>query len=121
MVILALLIKFQMKERRKQQLLKRKNFLPALVLTVLLWSLLFLLVYFVDPGTFGMIFVFFVLFFTAILFTFSLIFAGTRQGLIGSIALTIFAVLLYLGVGNWLNFILIVAIGVCIELYFGHT
>jgi len=110
-----------MKEKRKQQVLKRKNFLPTLLITVLLWLLLAGLVYFVDPGNFAAVPVFFVLLFTALLFTFSLLFTNTRRGLIGSVSLSIFFVLAYLGVGNILNLLLIVAIAVSIELYFGQT
>src|SRR3990167_4156678 len=106
-----------MKERRKQQVLKRKNFLPTLLVTILLWMLLAGLVYFVDPATFGVIPLFFALFFTALLFTFSLLFASIRRGLISALSLFLFAVLAYLGVGNILNLLLILAIAICIEIY----
>ena len=104
-------------KNRKAQVLKRKNFLPTLLITILLWLLLGGLVYFVDPGSFSAIPAFFVLFFTVLLFTFSLLFADSRRGLISSISLTLFCLLAYLGVGNILNLILIVAIAVCIEIY----
>jgi hypothetical protein len=110
-----------MKEKRKQQVLKRKNFLPTLLITILLWGLLAGLIYFVDPGTFGMVILFFLILFITLLFTFSLIFASTRRGLIGSISLLFFFILAYLGVGNILNLLLIVAIAISLELYFGHT
>jgi hypothetical protein len=110
-----------MKERQKQQVLKRRNFLPTLLVTVLLWLLLAGLIYFVDPGTFGAVPLFFVLFFAALLFTFSFLFGSTRRGLITSISLSLFSILAYLGVGNILNLLLIVAIAISIELYFGHT
>ena len=35
----------------REQILKRKNFLPTLLVTILLWILLGALVYFVDPET----------------------------------------------------------------------
>ena len=103
---------------RSVQKLKRRNFLPTLLFTILLWILLAGLIYFVDPNSFAAIPVFFVLLFTALLFTFSLLFTSTRRGLIVSIALSLYAVLAYLGVGNVLNLLLIVAIAVCVELYF---
>lgn len=103
---------------RKQQVLKRKNFLPTLLLTILLWLLLTTLVYFADPQTFGAIPLFFLLLFISFLFTFSLIFANSRRGLVASISLILFSILLFLGVGNLLNLILILAIGTCTELYF---
>lgn len=106
------------KNLRKQQVLKRKNFLPTLLITILLWLLLGGLVYFIDPATFAAIPLFFILIFSCLLFTFSLIFAGQRRGLIISIALTVFLGLAYLGIGNILNLVLILAIAICIELYF---
>jgi len=102
----------------REQILKRKNFLPTLLVTVLLWLLLGALVYFVDPQTFGVIPLFFVTVFVSFLFMFSLIFANSRRGLIISISLSLYILLMYLGVGNILNLILIVAIAACIELYF---
>jgi predicted ABC-type exoprotein transport system permease subunit len=106
------------KKSHREQALKRKNFLPTLLVTVLLWILLGGLIYFVDPGTFGVIYLFFLLIFACFLFTFSLIFANSRRGMVATIASTLFLILFYLGVGNILNLILIVAIAVCIELYF---
>jgi len=106
------------KNSHKQQSLKRKNFLPTLLITILLWSVLGSLVYFIDPGTFAVISLFFTLIFFCLLFTFSLIFANSRRGIVATIAITFFLLLMYLGVGNILNFILIVAIATCIELYF---
>jgi hypothetical protein len=108
------------RDLRKQQVLKRKNFLPTLIITIFLWTGLGGLIYFVDPGTFGAVFLFFILFFASLLFTFSLLFANSRRGLISTFAITLFAILLYLGVGNILNFLLLVAIAACIELYFAH-
>lgn len=106
------------KNSHKQQILKRKNFLPTLLLTVVLWGLLAGLIYFVDPETFGAVSLFFVLVFFCLLFTFSLIFANSRRGMVASVAVTFFLLLTYFGIGNILNAILIIAIALCIELYF---
>lgn len=106
-----------MKERRKAQILKRKNFLPTLVLTLLLWIATGFLVYAIDPFSFAAVPAFFVLIFLALLFTFSLIFANTRRGLVVSISLILFLILRYLGIGNILNFLLIAGIATAIELY----
>lgn len=106
------------RQNRKEQVLKRKNFLPTLLLTILFWILLGALVYFVDPGIFGVVPLFFVTLFVALLFTFSLVFANSRRGLLASLSLSLFLILRYLGVGNWLNLVLILAIASCIELYF---
>jgi hypothetical protein len=106
-----------MKERRKQQILKRRNFLPTLLVTIILWLLLGGLIYFIDPGTFGAVPLFFILFFAALLFTFSFLFGSTRRGLITSLSLSLFSTLAYLGVGNIINLLLILAIAISIELY----
>lgn len=100
-----------------EQKLKRKNFLPTLIVTVFLWILLAGIVYFIDPNIFLAVPLFFVLLFITFLFTFSLLFGSRRRGIITTISSTLFLLLAYLGVGNILNFLLIVAIAVCIELY----
>lgn len=105
------------KARRKEQNLKRKNFLPTLLLIILLWLLLFGLIYFVDPTLFGALPAFFILVFASLLFTFSLIFANSRQGLILTSTITIFLILSYLGVGNILNVLLLSGVAISIELY----
>jgi len=53
-------------QKHRAQAVKRRNFLPTLPFTILLWILLAGLVYFVDPGMFGAIPAFFVLFFSII-------------------------------------------------------
>jgi hypothetical protein len=108
------------KELRKQAILKRKNFLPSLIFTIILWVALGAVAYFVDPSTFGAIYLFFLLVFFSLLFTFSLLLGSTRKGLILSISLTIFLILRYFGVGNILNLVLILALGVTAELYFAR-
>lgn len=109
------------RKNRQQQILKRKNFFPTLLITVLLWGLTGTLVYLIDPSTFGAVPLFFVLIFSSILFTFSLLFAASRRGLIAAISITLFLILAYLGVGNILNLVLILAIAICIEIYFART
>jgi hypothetical protein len=103
---------------RNEQILKRKNFLPTLIITVFLWLILAGVIYFIDPDTFLAVPLFFLLLFSASLFTSSLLFASSRRGLIIASFLTFFALLSYLGVGNFLNLILIIAIVTCIEVYF---
>ncbi|QQG41940.1 MAG: hypothetical protein HYV90_01350 [Candidatus Woesebacteria bacterium] len=104
--------------RHTEQKLKRKNFFPTLLVTILLWLGTAGIVYFVDPGTFGATPLFFIVAFFTLLFTFSLLFADSRRGMVTTIASTLFLTLLYLGVGNVLNLILITAIVICIEMYY---
>lgn len=107
-----------MKEKRKEQTRRRKNFLPTLIVTLLLWSLTASLVYFVDPETVLAVPGFFVLVFLSLLFTFSTMFANSRQGFLISIGITLFLILRYFGVGNILNFLLISGLLVTAEIYF---
>ena len=109
-----------MNTHRRVQILKRKNFFPTFIITVLLWGLLASFIYFVDPRGFAAIPIFFILVFMALLFTISLIFVDRRRGFLGAIAITFFLILTLLGVGNILNFILILAITICVELYFAY-
>ncbi len=106
------------RDLRKQQILKRKNFLPALVLTIILWLALSGVIYFLDPDVMGTIFIFFILTFAAILFTFSLILGDTKRGFITAISALLFLILRYFGVGNILNLILIAGLALVCELYF---
>lgn len=104
------------KDKRQKEVKLRKNFFPTLAVSLLLWGLIALLIYFVEPDTFGAVFIFLLLCFTALLFTFSLAFANSRRGFIAAVALTLFLVLRYFGVGNILNFLLISTLAIILEL-----
>ena len=110
-----------MKEKRKKQIRRRKNFLPTLIVTLLLWSLTFSLVYFIDPETALAVPGFFVLIFLSLLFTFSTIFASSRRGFLISFGIILFLILRYFGVGNILNFLLISGLLITAEIYFRRT
>lgn len=104
-------------ERQK----KRKNFLPTLIITFLLWGVFSFIVYFVDPGSFGSILLFFFVLWFCFLFTFSILLANTRRGFIASLGLIIFLLLRFFGIGNLLNFLLISSVAVSIEFYFSKN
>ncbi len=108
-----------MKKALRQKLLKnRKNFFPTLAITVLLWLTIFLLIYFVEPGSPFAVPAFFILIFLAFLFTFSTALANSRRGLILSSAVTVFLLLRYLGVGNIINLLLIAGIVITLEVFY---
>ena len=100
---------------------QRKSFLPSLIIAVLLWIGLGLIVYFVNPYSFGAMPMLLITIFLATLFTFALIFANTRRGVLVSLIVTIFLILRYFGIGNVLNFILLSGLGITIELFFLKT
>jgi hypothetical protein len=104
--------------KRKKEIKLRKNFLPTLLAIVLLWSGVVFVVYFMDPATFGVIPLFLFLLYLSLLFTFATIFANTRRGLIISLLTILFLILRYLGVGNVLNLLLILGLGIAVEVYF---
>jgi hypothetical protein len=105
---------------RKGRQRKRKNFLPTLIITVTLWLTTLALIFFVTPTNYAAIPLFFVLLFFALLFTFSLILANARRGLIASTGITFFLLLRYLGVGHIVNLLLIVAVVITVEYYFSR-
>jgi len=102
---------------RRKEIIKRKNFFPTLIVTIIVWLSLGFLVYFVEPDFLFAIPLFFVLVFFALLFTFSTILVNSRQGLIVSSALTTFLILRYFGVGNIINFLLLMGLAITLELF----
>ncbi|OGM20708.1 hypothetical protein A2714_03430 [Candidatus Woesebacteria bacterium RIFCSPHIGHO2_01_FULL_38_9] len=109
------------RERRQKEAKLRKNFFPSLIIILILWSLVTALIYFASPETFGIIPLFFVLIFLALSITLSTLFANTRRGVISAVAITVFILLRYFGVGNIVNFLLLIGLGIVIELYFSRV
>ena len=105
-------------KKRQKEVKLRKNFLPTLVVIFVLWSSVAYMIFFVDPTTSAAIPIFFLLVFLTLLFTTATLFAHTRRGIIISSFLTVFLILLYLGVGTLINFILLLLIALIIEVYF---
>lgn len=81
------------KELRKQIVLKRKNFLPSLIITILLFISLVSIVYFTNPKYSIFTVLFFINLFTFLFFVFSLIFISSKKGFIISLCVTILAIL----------------------------
>jgi len=108
------------KENRLKRVKLRKNFFPTLSVIFAFLGLIILIVYFVDPNTFAIIPVFFLLIFFTLLLIASTLFANTRRGFIVSLCLTSFLLLIYLGVGNVLNLLLILGLAVAAEIYFSR-
>lgn len=104
-------------EKRKQIILKRKNFLPSLVITIVLFMFLVSTVFFLDPGESFSVVLFFILTFLFLIFLMSLVLGDKRRGLIYSSLVTVFILLRYYGVGNILNLLLIVGLGIVSETY----
>lgn len=105
------------KETRREMILRRKNFLPSLVITFLLLISLVAIIYFTDPNLSLFRFLFFINLFGFLFFLFSILFASSKRGLIISVCLSVFAVFRYFGIGNILNAILITSLGIIAEIY----
>lgn len=103
---------------------RRKNYLPTLILIVLLWSLLSLMLFFVEPGLIkdilipGVYLPFFLVFFPASWFTLAIIWGNTRHGLLIAIGLNVFLLLKIFQFGNLLNLVLILGILIAVDRYF---
>ena len=110
-----------MKDRRKKEIKNRKSFLPTLAVTIFLWLTLGFLIYFVSPDFVLSIPLFFLITFSCLFFTFSIIFANSRTGLVISLAATFFIILRYFGVGNILNALLLTGLAIAIEIYFWYS
>lgn len=105
------------KEIRQEMILRRKNFLPSLIVISILFTVLIGIVYFTDPANQIFIFLFFLCLFLFLFFLLSLILANTRRGFISSVCITIFIIFRFFGVGNAINAILIVSLGIIAEIY----
>ncbi len=102
---------------RRKKIRRRKNFFPTLIIIVISWFAVAAIIYFISPATLGIVPLFFLIFFIALLFTFSTLLANSERGLIIAFTATLFLLLRYLGVGNIINFLLIVGLGITTDLY----
>lgn len=105
-------------KRFKHQRTKRKNYFLTFLLTIFFWLLLAVYVYFVDPQSPFAVPGFMTIFFLAFLFLSSIIFTGLTHGLIATIALEVFLLLRLFGVGNILNFLLLLGVAIALDIYF---
>lgn len=105
------------KEIRKQMVLRRKNFLPSLIITFILLLALISTIFFLDPAKSLNIFLFITNLFVFLIFLFSLILGSSKLGLIISFCITLFIILRYFGIGNILNAVLIAGLGIIALLY----
>ena len=102
---------------------RRKNYLPTLILIVILWSLLGLMIYAVEPTLIkdilvpGLYLPFFLIFFPASFFSLAAIWGNPRRGLLGAIGLTCWLILRLYRLDNGLNLLLILGILIAVDRY----
>jgi hypothetical protein len=102
----------------KAKIKRRKNFLPALILTLIFWGGLAWLVYTFPPESVYLIISFYLLFFTAVFFTMALSFGNSKTGLTIASWAFLFLLLRYFKIGNLLNLSLLALIFLLISFYF---
>ena len=106
------------KEARKSDVKRRKSFTLSLFLIILLWVSLSTFIYLVDPEQFGAVQIFFVLVFATLTFTLSFAFNNTRRGVIATVCVVLFLILRYFDIGNILNLLLVIGLGISVEYYY---
>jgi hypothetical protein len=105
-------------KQRDNDIKRRKNFLPSLILTILFWMATTYMILFVDPLSRGSVQLFFISLSFSLLFTGSLIFANKRRGILLTLSIIFFLILRYFGVGNIINVLLIAGLTITAEIYF---
>ena len=99
-----------MNKLQSAKIKRRKNFLPALILTLIFWGGLSWLVYTFPPESFWLIISFYLLLFAAVFFTIALSFGNSKIGLIAALWAILFLLLRYFKIGNLLNLSLLTLI-----------
>lgn len=107
------------KERKKERR-KRKNFLPSVIFTILLWIIVVFFIFYVDPQLPTATLFFLLFLFLALLFALSTLFANTQRGFLYSFSITAFLIMRIYGIGNLINFLLLIGVIVSIELFFSQ-
>lgn len=106
---------------KPRQRIIRKNFIAAFLLTFLLWTVWVIFFFFTPPEYFLTPLVFLLISFLAILFTFALLFANTRRGLLVALGAISFMALRYYEIGNYLNLLLLAGVLLSLEYYLSNN
>lgn len=102
---------------------RRKNYLPTLVLILILWFLLALMIFLIEPELIkdviipGLYLPFFGLFFPAVFLSLAIILNNSQRGFLISLGLTAILILKIYRLDNWLNFILVGGILITVDRY----
>jgi len=107
-------------ENRKKEIKERKNFFPSLIVTILLWAFIFAIFFLTSPTQTNVLILFFVVLLLALIFSFSLLFSNTKRGILYSLSIIIFLIMRLFGVGNILNFLLLLGFTISLDIYFGR-
>jgi hypothetical protein len=102
----------------KRSQLKRKNFLPTLILAIIFWGIWVWFIFSFPPANNFLIFIFCLLLFLATFLTAALIFANSRRGLLIALFLILFLLFRYHHLANILNILILAGIFISLEIYF---
>ncbi|HUW21249.1 MAG TPA: hypothetical protein VMW41_01140 [Candidatus Bathyarchaeia archaeon] len=104
----------------KKSTRKRKNFLPALLITLLSWTAWLLVFLKVAPSGFLAFLIFYISFFLANFLTLALLLGNSRRGLLISVFTIIFLLLRQFKLTSVLSLIFLTASFFSIEIYFSR-
>jgi len=107
----------RIKQLRLEKVKFRKNILLMVFSAISSWILLTLLIIFTEPSNLFLITAFFLLVFSSLYFTTSIVFANSKRGYIISFALLLILFLKYYGVLNLLTTIYVAAPVFAIEIF----
>lgn len=118
-------VKHEFKRKPRKQRSIKKNYIPAILLSLLFWMLLGLLIVFVDPSLVenfvieGTYLLFFVLLFLSMFFSASLLLSSSRRGFLIGLGVCGALLLRMKSLGNIINLLLLVVFLVLLEFYWG--
>ncbi len=71
-------------------LLRRRNFLPTVIISILLWASLGIIVFFLNPDKYPNIILFFFTFTLALTLTLALLVGNTKKGFLLALVISLF-------------------------------
>lgn len=92
-----------------------KKFKSTILITELLWILIALIIFFVDPTVIGIKIIFLILIFLAFFYTLTLILANRKRALIISSLIIILLILASMRLANFLNIALLIGFYIVLE------
>jgi len=99
-------------------MVKRKNFLPTLLVALFFWANIVFIIFRLSPSSLFTICHFLFSIFMALFLTSSLVLANSRRGFLLATGIIIFLILRLTKMANFLNLILLFGILLSLELYF---
>lgn len=105
------------RSKKIQETKKQRNIIPTILATLLLISLLLFVIYFVDPETFPSIPIFFALIFFSLFSALSIFTKKLIPKLTIGATVTIFLILRYFQMGNFVNLFLLIGLALTILAY----